>query len=439
MKKIFAMLLGLALLLSCAAAEGGEITCTVASVAADGTAALDTTVEALEAQGFALGDVVSVIAGGIVCTMPFVGEDADVDAGAMLLRGGSGVPELAIAGGAFTGLCPVAAGDTVTLWVASKAGYLAEYTARSASYKNLRTPDYADASCWAIRGENADAAADVFLLGPTVEMGSERIRNMSLDSETARRDYLAAVNAMRGVFDGECRVFAPYTRQMAMSVYSLGYTHESACFERAYGDALAAFRYYLENDNGGRPIILAGYSQGSEMLLQLMKDCFGDEELRGRLVAAYLIGWRVTESDQAECPFLLTAQSAGDTGVIISYNTETVEAQRSVLVPQGVRALSINPLSWRTDGEPADASMNLGACFTDAQGNVSLEYPALTGAYIDPVRGTLKATDVPQSVRPAENSVLGEGLYHSCDYAFFYRNLQKNVKDRLEAFAAKAK
>ena len=128
MKKMFAMLLALALLFGCAAAEGGEVTCTVASVAADGTAALDTTVEALEAQGFALGDVVSVIAGGIVCTMPFVGEDADVDAGAMLLRGGSGVPELAIAGGAFTGICPIAPGDTVTLWY----GYsLAEVTGSS--------------------------------------------------------------------------------------------------------------------------------------------------------------------------------------------------------------------------------------------------------------------------------------------------------------------
>ncbi len=438
MKKMFAMLLALALLFGCAAAESGEVTCTVASVAADGTAALDTTVEALEAQGFAMGDVVSVIAGGIVCTMPFVGEDADVDAGAMLLRGGSGVPELAIAGGAFTGICPIAPGDTVTLWVAQKEGYLAEYAARSATYKNLRAPDYADASCWVIYGAgNAEAAADVFLLGPTVEMGGERIRNMSLDSETARKDYLAAVNAMRGVFDGECRVFAPYTRQMAMSVYSLGYTHDSACFERAYGDALAAFRYYLENENGGRPIVLAGHSQGSEMLLQLMKDCFGDEALRGRLAAAYLIGWRVTESDLAERPFLLMAQSADDTGVIISYNTETVGAQRSVLVPEGVRALAINPLSWRTDGEPADASLNLGACFTDAQGNVSLEYPALTGAYIDPARGTLKATDVPETVRPAENSVLGEGLYHSCDYAFFYRNLQENVKTRVEAFCAK--
>ena len=146
MKKMFAMLLALALLFGCAAAESGEVTCTVASVAADGTAALDTTVGALEAQGFAMGDVVSVSAGGIVCTMPFVGEDADVDAGAMLLRGGSGVPELAIAGGAFTGICPIAPGDTVTLWVAQKEGYLAEYAARSATYKNLRAPDYADAS-----------------------------------------------------------------------------------------------------------------------------------------------------------------------------------------------------------------------------------------------------------------------------------------------------
>ena len=32
----------------------------------------------------------------------------------------------------------------------------------------------------------------------------------------------------------------------------------------AYQDVSDAFKYYLENENNGRPIILAGFSQGSD-------------------------------------------------------------------------------------------------------------------------------------------------------------------------------
>ena len=43
----------------------------------------------------------------------------------------------------------------------------------------------------------------------------------------------------------------------------------------AYRDISAAFRWYLDNMNEGRGLILAGFSQGAEMCLELLKEYYG--------------------------------------------------------------------------------------------------------------------------------------------------------------------
>ena len=93
-------------------------------------------------------------------------------------------------------------------------------------------------------------------------------------------------------------------------------------------------------------------------------------------------------------------------------------------------------MNWKTDGTPAGKELNLGACFADPEGNITREVPALTGAYIDDVRGTLKVTDATAEEYPANLFILEDGMFHIYDYMFFYRNLEKNVGTRLSAFLA---
>ena len=69
-------------------------------------------------------------------------------------------------------------------------------------------------------------------------------------------------------------------------------------------------------------------------------------------------------------------------------------------------------------------------------GEIESEIPQLCGAYIDPVRGALKVTDVTPEQYPAGLDIFEDGIYHLYDYQFFYRNLQQNVADRLEAYLA---
>ena len=153
-----------------------------------------------------------------------------------------------------------------------------------------------------------------------------------------------------------------------------------------------------------------------------------------QLAACYAIGWRITEEELTQYPHLKMAAGPEDTGCIISFNSEAEGITDSLLVPAGTRTLAVNPLNWRTDSTPADKSLNLGACFTDYSGEITSEIPQLTGAYLDPERGTLKVTDVTPEEYASGLSLFEDGVYHLYDYQFFYRNLEENVGKRVEAF-----
>lgn len=299
-------------------------------------------------------------------------------------------------------------------------------------------PDYSGAENWAYLETDKTAAADVFFICPTVYGGGEGDENMPLSDGEARESFLGATNMEKGIYDAESRFFAPYYRQAGLSVYELPAEEREPYLALAYEDVRAAFDYYLEHYNEGRPIIVAGFSQGADMCLRLLKDRFADEEVNRLLVACYAIGWSITEEEIAEYPHLRFATGEDDTGVIISFNSEAESVTDSILIPEGTRTLAINPLNWRTDSTPAGKETNLGACFTNYSGDIVSEIPQLTGAYIDPVRGALKVTDVTPEEYPPGLSIFPEGVYHLYDYQFFYRNLQQNVAVRLDAYLAVA-
>ena len=297
--------------------------------------------------------------------------------------------------------------------------------------------DYAAAENWAYHEtERTDTAADVFFVCPTVYAGAEDAENMPLDNADAKADFLGATNMEKGIYDADSRFFAPYYRQASLYTYSLPENERTTALSAAYEDIKDAFEYYLANDNDGRPIILAGFSQGGDLVLRLLQDYFDDDALADQLVACYAIGWRVTEDQLAEHPHMRFATGEADTGVIVSFNSEAPEVTDSLVIPSGSKTLAINPLNWRTDSIPADKSQNLGACFTDYDGNITEEIPQLTGAYIDDQRGALKVPDVSPENYPAGLSIFSDGIYHLYDYQFFYRNLQDNVATRLNAYLA---
>ena len=292
--------------------------------------------------------------------------------------------------------------------------------------------DYANADNWAYFGVGEDRAADVFLICPTVDMNDEF--NMSLEDADTKANFLGALNMERGIYEDSARLYAPYYRQAAMKVYSLEAAEREPWLALAYEDVSAAFAWYLAHENEGRPIILAGFSQGADMCYRLLEEYFGDEALYSQLVAVYAIGWPCTEEMAAQYPQIAPATGEDDLGVVVSFDCEAPEVTQTLITPAGVRALTINPLNWKTDGTPADKSENLGACFTKYSGEIKREEAGLCGCTIDESRGVLKVADVDPADYPPIVPGLPEGAYHIYDYQFFFRNLQKNVADRTARF-----
>lgn len=293
-------------------------------------------------------------------------------------------------------------------------------------------PDYALAENWAWFGIGEDKAADLFIICPTVDMRDET--NLSLDDEKTKAAFAGALAMERGIYEDSARLYAPFYRQASMKAYDLPDAEREAALAFAYRDIAAAFERYLAEENGGRPIILAGFSQGAEMCYRLLADYFGDDGLRSRLVAVYAIGWPCTEDLVRRHPQIRPARGADDTGVVVSFDCEAPEVESSFICPARLKAHGINPLNWRTDAVPAERSENLGACFTDYTGAIRREVPALCGAVLDPARGVVKVPDLAPADYPPIVPGLPPGAYHVYDYQFFFRNLQENVRLRTSRF-----
>lgn len=170
---------------------------------------------------------------------------------------------------------------------------------------------YASADNWAYLGTDEEGRADVFFICPSVYGGSEDAYNMSLSDEDTKYSFQGAINMEKGIYDEDTRFFAPYYRQIGLNVYEMPAEEREPYLEIAYDDVKDAFDYYCDTWNDGQPIILAGFSQGADMCIRLMKDCFDDEALMDQLVACYAIGWSVTEDEVSEFPQLKMAQGGG--------------------------------------------------------------------------------------------------------------------------------
>lgn len=292
--------------------------------------------------------------------------------------------------------------------------------------------DYSDENNWAYYAVGDDKPVDLFLVCPSVDTNDEY--NMSMEDDKTKANFIGALNMERGIYGASTRMYAPFYRQAALKAYDLDSSESEVYLRSAYNDVSDAFSYYLEHENDGRPIVLAGFSQGADMCYRLLEEYFADNGLADRLVAVYAIGWPCTRELVEKFPQIKPAQNATDTGVVISFDCEAPDVAQTFITPEGSKSYSINPLNWKTDSTPASKEENLGACFTDYSGQIIKAQRNLCGCYIDEDRGVVKVTDIDPSDYPPVIPNLPDGAYHVYDYQFFYKNLQQNVQDRINAY-----
>lgn len=213
------------------------------------------------------------------------------------------------------------------------------------------TPQYADSSQWFITSRGAQA--DIFYITST-ETGDYKLQDGRMChyadtySDSTRRPIKDEMLGVDQLISGSLNFYSPYYRQCSLQTFTCDSTLR-ARLPIASGDVKRSFDYYLKYLNGGRPFVLAGFSQGAMIMLDLMREM--DDAASNRMIAAYAIGVTISSDDLKHNPRIVPARDADDTGVTICYNS--VRDLSCAMPGWAFSAVAINPVNWRTDATPA--------------------------------------------------------------------------------------
>jgi hypothetical protein len=300
-------------------------------------------------------------------------------------------------------------------------------------------PDYSRLDCWAAHPRKADPSdsiplplrnsfradttVDVFFLHPTTLTGKKDERwNAAINDAAinAKTDY-STILYQASVFN-EYRVFAPRYRQAHIRAY---FTRDSAAAEKAfnlaYEDIKKAFKYYLDHDNNGRPIIIASHSQGSSHALHLLKEFFDSAGLKKRLVVAYVVGMYIPGN------YFSTLKPCTDslqTGCVCGWRSFKKGYEPAFVKKEGGSGLVTNPLSWTITGEPASYTLNRGSVLKKFN---KMRY-GVAGACIHD--GVLWI----DRLRFPGAFLLRMKNFHIGDINIFYENIREDTRRRVKYF-----
>jgi len=312
--------------------------------------------------------------------------------------------------------------------------YRSHYTFKSKDGK----PDFADLNYWAahpwkwdpsdsvpkpLRHEPQDSSVDVFFLYPTSYTKEMKELNAAIDDDliNAKTDF-TSILYQASVFNNQCRVFAPRYRQAHISnFFSKDKEAAAQAFELAYADVKTAFEYYLQNWNGGKPIIIASHSQGSLMAERLLKEFFEGKTLQNKLVVAYIAGWPVPKE------YFTTLKMCDDstqTGCICSWRTVRKGFVPFYLKDENGNSFVTNPLSWSSGGDYAAKKLNKGSVLT----KFNKVYKHTIDAKISNGLLNVSRPKFPWSFLYVTRN------YHVGDINLFYLNIRENVRQRIGLF-----
>ena len=286
-------------------------------------------------------------------------------------------------------------------------------------------PDYSDSTQWYMNDRGGQA--DLFYIIST-ETGDYTRSEGALChyadtyNDSVRGPLRGEMTGVDHLLSGNLNYYSPYYRQCSLQSYASD-SLTQARMPLPTGDVRRAFNYYLEHLNQGRPFILAGYSQGAIILLELLKEI--DDSAINRMIAAYVIGATVSDDD-ARHPHIMAARRADDTGVTICYNS--VRDAGCALPHFEYSAMAINPVNWRTDDTPAtlttEPSPHIPA---DRQQKDRLTVrldPTTRLLFVDGYTGT-------DYVLPLIGK---EGCYHSREVWLYREQLRLNMALRADSF-----
>jgi len=191
----------------------------------------------------------------------------------------------------------------------------------------------------------ASPGYDCFYIYPTVSTDPGGNSDMVID-EAERR----VVEQQLARFGGQCRLFAPMYRQVTLAALRAVMMGQPSPGNGvlAYGDVRDAWRWYLAHENKGRGVVLLGHSQGSRMLLDLLKNEVDGKPVQKQMIAAYVLGMNTPVSDGkfGSIPLCTKADEAGCLVTYVSFRASSPPPANSRFGKtdeEGRRAGCVNP------------------------------------------------------------------------------------------------
>ena len=325
---------------------------------------------------------------------------------------------------------------------ANGAGPGPDYTHPASWLSRPDLPD--DPARWLPRGEKPAATRPevaVFYVPPTTYYGKASW-NAALDDAESRKWLRVFGWSEASAFNRVGAIWAPRYRSAALGAFLTQAPDAPKALDLAYGDVARAFDAFLAQIPASRPIILAGHSQGTVHLLRLMRDKLAGKPLAHRVVAAYLVGWPISTTNDIPALGLPACGGPRQANCILSWQSFAEPAEPRLIREiydsstgldgkprRGTPMLCINP---RT-GAPATAALpaaNLGSLVPSADFMGAELQPGLIAARCDPT-GLLMIGGPP---RGFDRFVMPGNNYHVFDYALFWANIRADAEARTKAY-----
>lgn len=290
------------------------------------------------------------------------------------------------------------------------------------------TVDFADRTPEGLTDKQADASVDVFFIHPTTYIAKPKsqykwnqdLADQSLNQEVDEGPILYQAS----VFNEVGKIYAPRYRQAHYAVFLTQHLDDKqAALDTAYSDVAHAFAYYLKNWNHNRPFIIASHSQGTIHAARLLKEFVIGTPLQSQLIAAYIPGMPVPTDS---LPGLPICQSETTLGCFASWSTYQKGFTPPYYNKALVRAVCVNPISWRYDSLYASPNEHKGSVvkpfhlvrpkICDAQvhgGILWITKPKFPGAFL-----------------------YQNPNYHIGDFNLFYVDIRKNALLRTQHYWA---
>lgn len=282
-----------------------------------------------------------------------------------------------------------------------------------------QAPDYSDPTFWYTeKNDKTGKNADVFYIVSTWETdwktdSGETVHYADVYNKKHRDDMTKEISGVAAYMGKDNNFYSPFYRHITIQVWA---TRDEDIINKrfaiAFEDIRNAFETFLKNRPKNRPFVLAGFSQGGKAVVELLK--IMPKDVYQQMVAAYVLGYKVTPDDTLTSTNIKAAQGPDDIGVTICYNSvsDVKYIQPVVAAPC---AFCINPVNWRTDDVPA--TLHDTITVSVAQKEKVLVVKGYSGSEYAPIMGFLNVGD-----------------FHSAEPWLYKECLEKNIKNRIEIF-----